>query len=113
MKLPRMIPPKIAMELALTGDFIDTSRAYQLGLVNRITDGSALDAAIELAGAITANGPTAVRVSKQIVVESAGWSQDEMWEKQGALLPQVFMSADAREGAVAFAEKRKPNWTGK
>ena len=113
MKLPRMIPPKIAMELALTGNFIDTARAYELGLINRVTDGSALDAAIELANAITANGPIAVRVSKQIVVESAGWSEAEMWEKQSALLPQVFMSEDAREGSLAFAEKRAPNWKGK
>lgn len=113
MKLPRMIPPKIAMELALTGNFIDTARAYELGLVNRVTEGSALDAAIELANEITANGPLAVRVSKQIVVESGGWNQDEMWEKQAGLLPQVFMSEDAREGSLAFAEKRAPNWKGK
>ncbi len=113
MKLPEMIPPKIAMELALTGDFIDTARAYELGLVNRVTDGPVLDAAIELANAITANGPIAVRVSKQIVIESRGWSKDEMWTKQAALIPQVFMSEDAREGSLAFAEKRKPNWKGK
>ena len=113
MKLPYMIPPKIAMELALTGDFIDTQRAYELGLINRITDGSALDAAIELAKAITANGPIAVRVSKQIVDESRGWGLDERWEKQSKLLPQVFGSEDAREGASAFAEKRTPNWKGK
>ncbi|ALE17455.1 Enoyl-CoA hydratase [Altererythrobacter epoxidivorans] len=113
MKLPHLIPPKIAMELALTGDFIDTARAYELGLINRVVDGSALDAAIELAGRITANGPIAVRVSKQIVVESADWSSEEMWDKQAKLLPQVFMSEDAREGAAAFAEKRAPNWKGK
>src|SRR3546814_13451057 len=92
------------MELALPGEFIGTRRAYGLGLINRITDGPALDAAIELALAITANGPIAVRVSKQIVVESRGWSLDERWDKQAALLPQVFMSADAREGSLAFAE---------
>jgi len=113
MKLPDMIPSKIAMELALTGDFIDTVRAYELGLINRVTDGSALEAAIELANAITANGPIAVRVSKQIVIESRGWSPEERWVKQAALLPQVFMSEDAREGSLAFAEKRAPNWKGK
>ena len=113
MKLPTMIPQKIAMELALTGDFIDTARAYELGLINRVTDGSALDAAIELANAVTANGPIAVRVSKQIVIESQGWSRDEMWIEQGKLMPQVFMSEDAREGSLAFAEKRAPNWKGK
>lgn len=113
MKLPDLIPPKIAMELALTGEFIDAQRAHDLGLINRITDGPALDAAIELAQTIIANGPIAVRVSKQIVVESRGWNLDERWDKQAALLPQVFMSADAREGSLAFAEKRKPEWTGK
>lgn len=113
MKLPSMIPPKIAMELALTGDFIDAARAYELGLLNRVVDGSALDAAIELARKINENGPLAVRVSKQIVEESRGWGLDERWEKQAKLLPQVFMSEDAREGAAAFAEKRKPNWKGK
>lgn len=113
MKLPYMIPPKIAMELALTGDFIDTARAYELGLVNRVVEGSALDAAIELAGKITANGPLAVKVSKQIVEQSRGWGLDERWTEQAKLLPQIFMSEDAREGAAAFAEKRAPNWKGK
>ncbi len=113
MKLPDLIPPKIAMELALTGDFIDTARAYELGLVNRVTSGDALDAAKELAAAITANGPIAVRVSKQIIVESRGWDLDERYARQAELLPQVFMSADAQEGSKAFAEKRAPNWQGK
>ncbi len=112
-KLPQMIAPKIAMELALTGDFIDAQRAYDLGLVNRVTDGPALDAALELAAKVTANGPVAVRVSKQVIVESPGWSYEERWQKQGALMPQVFMSEDAREGSLAFAEKRAPNWKGK
>lgn len=113
MKLPDMIPPKVAMELALTGDFIDAARAYELGLVNTLTDGAALDAAHDLAAKIVANGPLAVRVSKQIVDESRGWPLDERIEKQAKLLPHVFMSADAREGAAAFAEKRVPNWQGK
>ncbi|WP_454597321.1 crotonase/enoyl-CoA hydratase family protein [Qipengyuania sp. SM2507] len=113
MKLPDLIPPKIAMELALTGDFIDATRAYELGLVNRVVEGSALDAAKELAARINENGPLAVRVSKQIVDQSRGWSLEERWDEQAKLLPKVFMSEDAREGAAAFAEKRKPNWKGK
>jgi len=113
MKLPDLISPKVAMELALTGDFIDTARAYELGLVNRVTDGAALDAAIELANAITKNGPLAVKISKQIVVESRGWPLDERYAEQAKLLPQVFTSEDAREGSLAFAEKRAPNWKGK
>lgn len=113
MLLPDLIPHKVAMELALTGEFISASRAYELGLINRVTDGSALDAAKELAAAINANGPLAVRVSKQIIEESRGWSRSERWVEQSKLLPQVFMSEDAREGSLAFAEKRKPNWKGK
>ncbi|MFA9200137.1 MAG: crotonase/enoyl-CoA hydratase family protein [Cypionkella sp.] len=112
-KLPQMIPPKIAMELALTGDFIDAQRAYDLGLVNRLTDGPALDAALELAKAVTANGPVAVRVSKQVINESPGWPMAERWARQGELMGQVFTSEDAREGSLAFAEKRAPNWKGK
>ncbi|GAA4044595.1 crotonase/enoyl-CoA hydratase family protein [Parerythrobacter jejuensis] len=113
MKLPDQIPPKIAMELALTGEFIDAKRAYELGLINKLTDGAALDAAIELAQKITANGPLAVKVSKQIIEESRAWPLADRWTEQGKLMPQIFMSEDAREGAAAFAEKRAPNWKGK
>ena len=112
MRLPDQIPYRVAMELALTGNFIDAERALTLGLINRISEGPAIEGAMALAREITENGPAAVRVSKQIISESRGWPQSERWEKQDALLPQVFKSPDAREGAAAFAEKRKPNWTG-
>lgn len=112
-RLPRLIAPRLAMELALTGDFVSAQRAYELGLVNRLTDGVALDAALELAAAITANGPLAVARSKQIIVESREWSDADMWKKQQETLGNLFMTEDAREGATAFAEKRKPNWKGK
>ncbi|HEX4246534.1 MAG TPA: crotonase/enoyl-CoA hydratase family protein [Pseudonocardia sp.] len=113
MRLPNRIPPQIAMELALTGDFLDAPDAHRYGLVNRLTDtGGALDGALELAARISANGPLAVAVSKQIVVESADWSEAEMWDRQAALIEPVFSSADAKEGARAFAEKRPPAWTG-
>jgi enoyl-CoA hydratase len=112
MRLPDQIPYRVAMELALTGNFIDVERAMALGLINRISEGPAIDGAMALAREITDNGPAAVRVSKQIISESRGWPQSERWERQDALLPEVFKSPDAREGAAAFAEKRKPNWTG-
>ena len=102
-----------ASMMMLTGEFIDAQRAYDLGLVNRVTDGSALDAALELAAKVTANGPVAVRVSKQVINESPDWSYADRWNKQAELMPQVFMSEDAREGSLAFAEKRAPNWKGK
>lgn len=112
-KLPRQIPPRIAMELALTGDFIDAKRAYELGFVNRLTDGPALEAALELAARIAENGPLALIASKAVIRESHTWSDADMWDKQQAHVGAVFMSSDAREGAAAFAEKRKPNWQGK
>ena len=112
MRLPDQIPYRVAMELALTGNFVDVERAMALGLINRISKGPAIEGAMALAREITDNGPTAVRVSKQIISESRGWPQGERWERQDALLPEVFQSPDAREGAAAFAEKRKPNWTG-
>ena len=113
MMLPDQIPERIAMELALTGDFIGAERAYELGLINRGTDGSALDAAKELAAKIAANGPLAVRVSKQVMKESRGWPMEERYTRQTQLIAPVFVSEDAREGAAAFAEKRAPNWKGK
>jgi enoyl-CoA hydratase len=113
LRLPRQIPPRLAMELILTGDFFTAARAYEMGLINRVTDGDALDGALQLAAAITANAPLAVARSKQVVVESREWSEAEMWAKQGDVLGNLFMTEDAREGAAAFAEKRKPNWLGK
>ena len=113
MMLPDQIPERVALELALTGDFIDAPRAYELGLINRVVDGPALDGALELAQKIVANGPLAVRVSKAIVKESRGWAMDERYKRQGELIAPVFVSEDAREGAAAFAEKRAPNWKGK
>ncbi|MBX7527417.1 crotonase/enoyl-CoA hydratase family protein [Qipengyuania vesicularis] len=113
MMLPDQIPERIAMELALTGDFISADRAYELGLINRVVDGSAIIGARELADRIVANGPLAVRVSKQIIKESRGWPMDERYTRQAQLIAPVFVSEDAREGAAAFAEKRVPNWKGK
>lgn len=101
------------MELALTGDFITAQRAYEIGLINRLTDGVALDGALELAASITANGPLAVAASKRVIVESRDWSESDMWKKQTEALGTLFMSEDAREGAAAFAQKRKPEWKGR
>jgi enoyl-CoA hydratase len=114
MKLPRQIPPRLAMEMALTGDFVSAARAAEMGLVNEVVPaGTALEAAKALAGRIVANGPLAVAVSKQVILESGDWSSTEMWNKQQELVMPVFGSDDAIEGSVAFAEKRAPNWKGK
>ncbi|MFE6387957.1 crotonase/enoyl-CoA hydratase family protein [Nocardiopsis dassonvillei] len=113
LRLQHRIPRNIAMELALTGDFVETPRLAELGLVNRVTaSGGALEGARELAARITANGPLAVRVSKEVITSSGDWSTERMWEKQNELTGPVFVSHDAMEGAAAFAEKRAPMWRG-
>ncbi len=113
MMLPDQIPERVAMELALTGEFIDAPRAYALGMINHVVEGSALEGAMELAAKIAANGPLAVRVSKQVMKESRGWAMEDRYDNQAKLIAPVFVSEDAREGAAAFAEKRAPNWKGK
>ena len=114
LRLPRRIPYQVAMELALTGEFLDARRGHHFGLVNRLTaPGGALDGARELAAAIAANGPLAVRATKAVVAGAADWPADAFWERQQVIVEPVFTSADAREGARAFAEKRLPRWTGR
>jgi enoyl-CoA hydratase/carnithine racemase len=113
-RLPRRIPAGIAMELALTGDPLPAADAYRLGLVNKLTaPGGALAGALALAERIAANGPLAVAATKQIVGQQLDWQLDEVWEKQEPILRPAFESADAREGALAFAEKRPPVWQGR
>lgn len=111
-QLSRRVPRGIAKELALTGQPIDAARAAELGLVNRVVDdGGALDAALELAGQIAANAPLALRATKQILDELDAWDGDDFWARQGEIAGPVIVSRDAREGAVAFAEKRAPVWS--
>jgi enoyl-CoA hydratase len=112
-QLPRLLPRPLAMEMALTGDPITAQRGYELGLVNRVTEGPAIEAARELAGAIAENGPLALIASKGIIRDSWLWSDEEMMAMQAPYIAPVFASEDAREGATAFAQKRKPNWQGK
>ena len=113
MRLPRLIPQRIAMEAALTGDMIGAERLYQYGLINTLVDpGQALDEAKKLARRIMANAPLAVAASKQVIVEQRDWPLADMFTRQEAITGHLLKSADAREGARAFAERRAPVWTG-
>jgi enoyl-CoA hydratase len=111
--LSARIPVAIALELGLTGDAIDASRAAAVGLVNRVvpTD-QVLDAALALASKVADNGPLGVQVTKRLMREAALVDPQRGWAEP-ADLQLVFMSEDAAEGARAFVEKRPPQWTGR
>jgi enoyl-CoA hydratase len=114
LRLPRRIPRAVALELALTGEPIDAARALAVGLVNRVVPaGRLLEEALSLAEQIAANAPMAVRYSKRVMLESADLAEKDAWALNDSTFGEIFTSADAMEGAVAFAEKRAPNWQGK
>ncbi len=114
MRLPRLIPPRIAMELALTGDMISAERLAQFGLINTLTEpGQALAEARRLALRIIANAPLSVAASKRVIIEQRDWPTPEMFTRQQEITAPVLASADAREGAAAFAEKRAAHWKGR
>jgi enoyl-CoA hydratase len=113
LRLPRRIPYHLAMEIALTGEPVLAPRLREAGLVNRVVPaGQALAAAVELATRIAANAPLAVVATKRVIVESSDWPAGEAFARQGEILGAVFVSADAMEGAAAFAQKRPPRWRG-
>jgi enoyl-CoA hydratase len=113
LRLPTRLPYHVAMEIILTGDMLPARRAWEYGLVNRLVEpGQTLDAAMELARTVAENGPLAVQTAKKIVTESRDWRQADMFDLQRPRVAHIFTSADAKEGATAFAQKRKPVWRG-
>jgi len=114
MPLPWLVPPRVALELLLTGEPIDATRAREVGLVNRVVPGDELhDAVQELAETVAANAPLSVRAAKEMVYRAAvGISAgdvaiaDAIWEP-------VYRSEDAQEGPRAFGERRPPQWKGR
>lgn len=113
LRLPARIPYHLAMEIALTGDRFPAARLHEAGLVSRLVPaGEALAEATRLAVRIAANAPLALAATKRIVVESRDWPSDEAFRRQDEISGPVFTSADAIEGAAAFAEKRAPVWRG-
>jgi enoyl-CoA hydratase len=113
LRLPRHIPYHLAMEIALTGEHFPAARLAEAGLVSRLVPaGQALAGARELAARVALGAPLALTATKRVIVESADWPSGEAFARQAEIISPVFTSADATEGAIAFAEKRAPAWRG-
>jgi enoyl-CoA hydratase/carnithine racemase len=112
--LPWLVPPRVALELLLTGEPIDARRAHEVGLVNRVVPDAALrQEAGRLAAAVAANAPLSVRAAKAMVQAAAGRDLDAAIDEGWRLFEPVYRSEDAQEGPRAFLEKRPPVWKGR
>jgi len=113
-RLPRALPRNIGLELVATGDPLDADRAYALGLVNRVvpTD-QVLSTALDLARAISVNAPISVRESLKVARLANEESDAELRRVSGEVAMKVMVTEDAREGPLAFLQKRPPVWKGR
>jgi enoyl-CoA hydratase len=112
-RLPRQIPYPLAAEMLLTGRHLSAAEAQQAGLVGHVVpDGQALGKALELAGAIAANGPLAVQAILRVIRETEGMAEEDAFAVESPIGMAVFASADAKEGPRAFLEKRTPRFRG-
>ena len=109
--LVRNVPAKRAMEMLLTGDFIDAPTALAQGLVNRVVPVDALDAEVEkLVSAIVQKPRVAVAMGKALVYQQRELGIDAAYQLAGQTMATNMMDEAAQEGARAFAEKRQPHW---
>jgi enoyl-CoA hydratase len=112
-RLRRQIGYTKAMELLLTGDTVSASEAERIGLIGRVVpDGEALPKAMEIADKIASNGPLAVRAIKRSVQETEGLPEADALKIELEIGLPIFGTADAKEGTLAFKEKRAPQYTG-
>ncbi|MFT4570519.1 MAG: enoyl-CoA hydratase [Hyphomicrobiaceae bacterium] len=113
-RLPRVIGMGPAMEMILTGEPVTATRAYELGLVNRLApEGQALDEALRLAATIAANAPLAVQASRNLAARAFVDDEETLWQAGFEEFMKVLGSEDAKEGPRAFIEKRAPKWQAK
>lgn len=112
-RLVRQIPYTVAADILLTGRHLSAAEAKEVGLIGHVVpDGTALDKAMELAGLIAANGPLAVQAILRTIRDTEGMHEEAAFKIDAELGTAVFKSADAKEGPRAFAEKRRPDFTG-
>lgn len=113
-RLPRQIPFPAAMEFLLTAEAFPAERALELGLINEIVEeGELLDRALDWARRIAVNAPLAVQATKESVLRGLSTTLDEAYRIEQELSQKIFSTEDAKEGPLAFKEKRAPQWKGK
>lgn len=113
-RLPRQLNYPAAMEFLLTAERFPAQRAMELGLINEIVpEDKLMEKAYDWARRITVNAPMAVQATKESVLRGMQETMRDAYKIEAELSTKVFSSADAKEGPRAFAEKRKPNWSGK
>jgi enoyl-CoA hydratase len=113
-RLPQQLSLPHAMELLLTGDFIDARKAYEWGFINRVVPAAdVLDTAFEIAGRIARNGPIAVQAIRRSARACLGRPEAEALAMELEFAAPVFASEDAREGPRSFIEKRPAVYHGR
>lgn len=113
-RIVQQLPRKVAMELLLTGEPITAADALEWGLINQVVEeGTVLEAALALAARVTVNAPLSVQASKRIAygVDDGVITDEEVgWARTMNEMRSLIRSEDAKEGPLAFAEKREPVW---
>ncbi|MFT5011755.1 MAG: enoyl-CoA hydratase [Patiriisocius sp.] len=113
-RLPRAMGMATAMEMIMTGDPIPAQRAYELGMVNMVTDADkVMEEAGKLADRISANAPLAVQASRRVASKAFMDDDATLWKNSGKEFVGIAQTEDFREGPLAFIEKRAPNWKGR
>lgn len=112
--LPWLIPPRIALQILLTGDPITAQRAHEVGMVNEVVPAGDLTAAAQALGErIAANAPLSVRAAKRTGYLAAHHPLTQAYEQAERIWEPVYLSEDAQEGPAAFRDKRTPHWKGR
>jgi enoyl-CoA hydratase/carnithine racemase len=109
-----LVPPRVAMEILLTGDPVSAQRALEVGLVNKVVPGDELVAETQaLAERVAANAPLSVLAAKATVRLCAEHSMSQAYAEADRIWEPVYLSNDAQEGPAAFRDRRPPVWTGR
>ena len=112
--LPKQVPLSAVLELVFTAEPITAQRAYDIGFLNKVTPPNQLmDEAMAMARQIAANAPLAVQYFKELAYRGLNMSTQDISSLTYHMYDQLLTTEDSKEGPLAFAEKRKPNWQGR